>query len=232
MDKDKEKFEEALGLGGDRQSGKLVPRARNKTVMLTPEITGEVRARLASELQSGGGPGRAADDSPLFAGRRPLEVGESASSPFGGLNEGHPQVSEHQGGRSIEAAVERVVWSQKTPVRGFLVSYDRDENGVVFELRVGRLIVSSEAGRSGNFLVVQDQTISPMHAILRISDTGEIQVLDQLSEFGTTIRRLGESEVVELSGDKGVLGHGDIVSFGNRKFCVCVVIPEEGALDL
>jgi hypothetical protein len=62
-----------------------------------------------------------------------------------------------------------------------------------------------------------------MHAILRITAAGEIQILDQLSEFGTRIRRFGSNEEEQLSGDKSSLEHGDVVKFGDRSFHLCVV---------
>jgi hypothetical protein len=65
-----------------------------------------------------------------------------------------------------------------------------------------------------------------MHAILRITPAGEIQILDQLSEFGTHIRRFGSMEEEQLSGDKSSLDHGDIVKFGNRTFHICIVALE------
>lgn len=116
-----------------------------------------------------------------------------------------------------------VLWAKEGPVVGFLVSYDDNENGEVFELRPGRLIVTSEAVGNGNYLVLASETVSPMHAIMRIGATGEIQVLDQLSEHGTVIQRFGSEDEETLSGDKGSLEHGDVISFGERKLHVCIV---------
>jgi len=62
-----------------------------------------------------------------------------------------------------------------------------------------------------------------MHAIVRICEGGEIQVLDQLSEYGTKIMKADSGEEEELSGDKGSIGHGDMILFGKRKFHVCLV---------
>ena len=44
----KSNFEKEENFGGESAT-----RARNRTVMLTPEITGQVRARLAKELEPG-----------------------------------------------------------------------------------------------------------------------------------------------------------------------------------
>lgn len=220
-------------------------RARNRTVMLTPDVTGEMRARLAQELQS--------NDPPVASGgfKEPPAFGMQASEPaasgfsgFGGGAPAEPTFGQQStpgfgSARSsnpvppppepMHAPVsgDRIVWVKKGPVIGFLVSFDRDENGEVFPLRTGRLIVTSEASSTGNFLIVTDGTVSPMHAILRMTPTGEIQVLDQLSEHGTQIKRFGGDEMQELSGDKGTLEHGDLIYFGERKFYVCVLVRDD-----
>ncbi|NMC63435.1 MAG: FHA domain-containing protein, partial [SAR324 cluster bacterium] len=117
-------------------------------------------------------------------------------------------------------------WSKASPIVGFLVSYDNEENGEAFELRQGRVIVTSEKAAHGDYFVIADETVSPMHAILRITSTGEVQVLDQLSEFGTKIKRLGFDETEDLSGERSPVGHGDVVWFGKRSFHVCMVVRQ------
>ncbi len=106
---------------------------------------------------------------------------------------------------------------------GFLVSYDNNKDGEFLPLRVGRLVVTSEPGASGNALFINEKSVSPMHAIIRIAQNGEVQILDQLSEFGTKIKRLHDNREEQLSGDKGDLGNGDMVWFGERSFIVCLV---------
>jgi hypothetical protein len=107
------------------------------------------------------------------------------------------------------------------------VSYDNDPLGSFVELRKGRLLITSEGDVSGNCLIVNHDTVSPMHAIMRIVDGSSVQILDQLSEHGTHIVRGGTGqdagETVLLSGDKASLRNGDILSFGDRKFHVCLV---------
>ena len=107
------------------------------------------------------------------------------------------------------------------------MSFDKDSNGEVYILRSGRLVVSSQQPSGGSYLLIKDATVSNMHAIIRVTDSGEIQVLDQLSEAGTIIKRFGSGEVVNLSGDKTSVDHGDIVSFGDRKFHVCILARQE-----
>lgn len=225
---DKEKGFRGEG-GGDSTS-----RARNRTVMLTPEITGQVRARLAQEAESpppvvptppqGGG-----FDSPRGFGQRApqpppppaYEEDDQFTSP--GEEEVAPQPPR---GVAAPPRRERATWVKETPVVGFLVSYDVNPNGDVYELRTGRMVVTSRAQAGTNCLVIEDESVSPMHAIVRIDAKGQVQVLDQLSEFGTTIVRLGTGAEEQLSGEKGFVEHGDILRFGSRSFHVCVVLRQ------
>jgi hypothetical protein len=142
------------------------------------------------------------------------------------------QVSPSSGRMVSEAEVEtlkhdRIFWKSPSQLVGFLVSYDYDPSGSYVELRKGRLLITSETDASGNCLIVDHDTVSPMHAVMRIADGGAVQVLDQLSEYGTRVVR-GEGsqdagEEVLLSGDKASVRNGDILSFGDRKFHVCLV---------
>ena len=211
--------------GEESEPRESSPRARNRTVMLTPEITGEVRARLAQEMHSGGPlglgtetppPAPAAPVYPQAHGAAPAHLEQRGRRPAGAAVRPTPAPA------PVVEKSDRVVWSKESPLIGFLISYDRNPNGDVFELRSGRLIVTSDVAGGGDFLIVQDDSVSPMHAILRMSPDGDIQVLDQLSEHGTLIQHTnGEEE--QLSGDKSNIEHGDIVRFGKRKFYVCVV---------
>ena len=118
-----------------------------------------------------------------------------------------------------------IAWTSDSTLVGFLLSYDNNPKGDYVELRTGRLMVTCEFDASGNCLVVAHPSVSPMHAIMRVGSGGTIQVLDQLSENGTKIRHAGSNEEEFLSGEKGTLSHGDIVSFGERSFYVCLIKP-------
>lgn len=119
---------------------------------------------------------------------------------------------------------DQIFWRNESPLVGFLVTYDHDPKGSYVELRQGRLIVSSQREDSGSCLVVAGESVSPMHAIMRVAPGGVLQVLDQLSETGTRVRHLGQVEEEFLSGEKSALSHGDIVFFGDRKFHVLLVL--------
>lgn len=306
-----EKNEEATnGENSATDSGnRTAPRARNRTVMLTPDITGEVRERLRLDLAGGEGSGAEQDESHegpagfeaapsgsfLGVNQRPSspfgqafreEESTSSAAPsstdsgseqvqrgsFGGQFGGYQDIREssassapspdhgsHEGGhqpnssswitpsakestpvtpepeqqvhvsaaaprqaQQVSTSGDQMNWSERGKVLGFLVSYDEDEKGSYFPLQAGRMIITSEANGTGDHFLVADKSVSPMHAIIRVSGDGKIQVLDQLSENGTRIQREHEEDL-ELSGDKGELRQGDIVSFGERKYHVCLV---------
>ena len=247
MDNEKnQNFEESVGEEGHEMPAPNASRARNRTVMLTPEVTGEVRARLAQEAAGGvaglpqgtepapGLPGGGTYSPAGFTTPQPAMPQQPAPQGFGNHSVVPPtqQVVPPQQAAVPQAPVmhagaDQVVWSKESPIVGFLVSYDANQNGDVFALRRGRLIVTSEPAAGGNFLVINDDTVSPMHAILRIAEDGEVQVLDQLSEHGTRIVRCDTGKEEELSGDKSTIEHGDIILFGERRFNVCIVLREE-----
>jgi len=248
MDKDKEsEFEDTFGTSGDEFTSDSTSRARNRTVMLTPDTIGQVREQLAKD--SGAKAGSPVKDKPAASpstegrpsvGSRYVPGGGGQPPVAGPPATNEPAISSPPRQPAPPAAqpqdtdgwgnpvTEYVVWVKESPIVGFLVSYDENPNGAVFELRAGRLIVTSESPGSGNFLVVQSESVSPMHAIVRIGKKGDLQVLDQLSEFGTRIVRVDSEEEEELSGDKSSLEHGDVIYFGERKFHVCLVAKEDG----
>ncbi len=106
---------------------------------------------------------------------------------------------------------------------GFLVSYKVDLMGSYIELREGRLLVTSEQTCSDSCLVIGHESVSPMHAIMRISADGSILILDQLSEHGTKIRRGEAGKEDALMGDKSTIHHGDVVIFGECEYHVVVM---------
>jgi pSer/pThr/pTyr-binding forkhead associated (FHA) protein len=61
-----------------------------------------------------------------------------------------------------------------------------------------------------------------MHAVLKAEGNGTLILLDQLSESGTFVRAQGGEEQ-QLSGDRAILKHGDMVRFGSRSFKVSLL---------
>jgi len=218
-------------------------RARNRTVMLTPEITGQVRAMLAQELgghegqpapavtapprAKGGGYMSSPELSGTYQPSAPASQQSHQSQKGAAMAGGFGHVAEATRAPAAPARASQPAQMQQpvrmTPVVGFLVSFDQDANGEVYELRTGRWIVSSEQTTAGNFILVNSPSISTLHAIIRVSPAGEIQVLDQLSEFGTGVKKFGNESEDELTGAMASLEHGDVVRFGDRTFNVCVI---------
>lgn len=257
----------------EKQEQKVEPatRARNRTVMLTPEITGQVRAKLSQGGTQTATPYRetdvAATISPqsvapgqgfysqvvqptLVEQERPSTVTPAARPApviVASLPPQQPAVQEQSDfrpppPRAVPAATpapaapaptaagyisDLGTWVNEAPLLGFMVTYDRNRLGEVCTLRSGRMMVTSTAQPTGNYLMIDDTSVSPLHAIMRITASGEIQVLDQLSESGTFIRRFGADEEIELSGEKSFLEHGDVIRFGERSFHVVMVVRSE-----
>lgn len=211
----------------EEQGNETSNRARNRTVMLTPDITGQVRAMLAGDSGANSrsfsrGDLSPVDSSSVFSTYSPASSSgeDQFKSPISSSSSSFEPKVEVKPSRSGQS---QVVVGQVSPIVGFLVSFDVNPNGEVFELRSGRWIISCERTSSGNYILLDDDSVSPLHAIMRVSGTGEIQVLDQLSEHGTGIRRFGIEEEELLTGSMSSIEHGDMVRFGNRMFHVCVI---------
>lgn len=106
---------------------------------------------------------------------------------------------------------------------GFLISFDGNEFGEIFEVRAGRWLITSRPTDQGEFIFINDSSVSPMHAVVRVTKEGKVQILDQLSEYGTGIIKVGNSEEVDVAGSMITVEHGDMIRFGNRHFVVCLV---------
>jgi hypothetical protein len=106
---------------------------------------------------------------------------------------------------------------------GFLISFDEIEGGEVHELRVGRWLVSSNNVNQKDTIIVEDDSISPLHAVVKVFDKGDVQILDQLSESGTGVLKQGSDSEVDASNGAIFIAHGDVVRFGKRYYVYCAV---------
>ncbi len=152
-----------------------------------------------------------------------IKMNQTVGSLNTDLKRGIPSSPVKQAGVSESQCLngDIIKWEKETPLVGFLVSFDGNPKGDFVILRNGRLIVSADQSDKGNLLVINDESVSPMHAIIRVSESS-IVVLDQLSENGTKIQK-ADGATIELSGDKANLEHGDTLSFGDRNYKVCVL---------
>ncbi len=296
--------------GPENKSPNAASRARNRTVMLTPEMTGQVRALLyqdQGESPGAGGGGGGGDEGrrdpinellppmdwsrpdrqgvPGLGGDMGRETGMAADD-FGrdlmhhaeterdsrGGSTGkidtapvHEALAQHAApepmrrpqaqapaagpGFSVNAAASsrsqpsstsvgarrfggdpRQRVAPMTRIVGFFISFDREKNGEVHEIRAGRWLVTSRPTDQGEYLLIEDPSVSPLHAIVRATKDGKIEVLDQLSEFGTTVIKSATGDEVDAAGVRVSVGHGDIVRFGERAFVICTV-PKVGSID-
>lgn len=134
----------------------------------------------------------------------------------------------HQNVTDVQQSDTRIVLNGPiTRLAGFLISFDLDPNGIACELRQGRWILSCRPSQDNKSIVVNDPSISPLHAIIRVTDNFKIQILDQLSEHGTAVLRSGEDEdqEVEIVGTMVNVEHGDRIRFGKRYFYVITLPP-------
>lgn len=264
----------------DRTRSQAASRARNRTVMLTPEMTGQVRALLYQNQQE-------EDVSAPVVGRRdavnellpPMDWSRpehaATSSREEEVEEAEPLVHEpmrahlsrpERSGTTDRIAREAVLESAEPPrpagqptgfsvnpaassrrvgsasmvrralggvphvppvvnakVVGFLVSYDKSEFGEVHMIRSGRWLLTSRPTDHGEYILIEDDTVSPLHAIVRATKEGKIQVLDQLSEYGTGVTKAGATEEQEVAGTMVTVEHGDILRLGERRFVLCTV---------
>jgi len=285
--KDKELPRFGVGALEPESRGNMASRARNRTVLLTPDTIGQVRSGIPAEDNSGllqdpmselmppvswdyqqpaaaastpdegyVGVSKAIEDvrkdiepaTRRSTGKFSAAVGPATrpsmsqtavmSSPmadrgFGGVRPQkggtatniRPEPVAAQSPKVAEAPqyVAPVKQTPKSRIVGFLISFDTETNGEVFEIRAGRFLVTSRPTDHGEFVLIDDETISPLHAIIRATAEGKVQILDQLSEFGTGVIRAGSEEEEEVAGTMAAVSHGDTVRFGKRTFVICLV---------
>lgn len=117
----------------------------------------------------------------------------------------------------------KVKSSANSKILGVLVSFDDNPMGTLTELRVGRWLVTSQPTDLGDFIMIDDPSVSPLHGIIRASANGKLQVLDQLSEYGTVITKSLTGEEIDIAGKMVEIEHGDKIKFGERNFHVCLI---------
>lgn len=232
-----------------RHDANAASRARNKTVMLTPEMAGQMRAQIQSAAEEDSDP--VSDLLPPISwdDSAPRSVADVARNNDAGLQHraqlnrapehnvtapkhiqastaGEVVVAEVRPkvGVDMKAGTVRVVSSKSSKIIGFLVSYKDNENGEVIEVRQGRWLLTSKfSDQSDQQIVIDDETISPLHAIIRATADGKVDVLDQLTEYGTGLTRASGGAEIDLAGAKEKIEHGDTIRFGKREFVVCLV---------
>ena len=107
---------------------------------------------------------------------------------------------------------------------GMLVSYDRVPAGEIFPLREGRsMISSSDSAHDEETIVIHDSSVSVSHASIRVSEEGNVDIVDNLSKDGTFVYHMG-SDARQSASTPCSLSNGDSISIGNRIFHICLVL--------
>jgi hypothetical protein len=159
--------------------------------------------------------------------RRPQPASGFSAPQLGGRGSKSPTSSHNRAPAPSSFEEERYVAAPRpkptSKVIGFLISYDAEPHGEVYDIRAGRWLVTSRPTDHGEYILIDDPTISSLHAIIRATVDGKVQVLDQLSEHGTGVLRVGSTSEEEVAGAMTSVNHGDSVRFGKRHFVICLV---------
>ncbi len=126
---------------------------------------------------------------------------------------------------STNNGIKPVTRQRRGKIIAFLVSFDTEPNGEIYEIAAGRWLITSKPSEHSDYILIEEDTISPLHAFIRAMENGRIQVLDQLSEYGTFVTAPGSDEEEEIAGAMATLEHGSVVRFGNRRFVLTLVPP-------
>ncbi len=239
--------EEKFGFNfDDQEQGDLsATRAKNKTMMLSPEITSKVRHQVLSEPGSGETsaeptrritlnresllkiPSDVATPQTIISPKQSGHESPTALRPEEPLHN-QPQATPNQNFPFVTTAEDNspVVFnykSKKGKLVGFLITYHFDPEGEYFPLYEGRLIVSKKPDFSDtNQLIIKDETVDLFHAILKVTE-GKILVLDQLSDNGTKVIKKESGEVLNLCGEKAEADSRDKIVFGNVEFIALLI---------
>ena len=198
-------------------------------VALAEDSLGDLGADLSEEVEVSAGDSHAPPQPEAGVREEPLGVNHDDifSAPVVRKEESvDPMPSALDVGRSWTKEIRgeaQIEWKKPSKLVGFLVSFAADQLGSYVELREGRLLISREGSSSDSCLVLRHESVSQMHAIMRISGNGEVLILDQLSEHGTKIKRAENGKEECLMGDKSALNHGDIVIFGECEYHVALL---------
>ncbi|MCB0345647.1 MAG: FHA domain-containing protein [Bdellovibrionales bacterium] len=108
---------------------------------------------------------------------------------------------------------------------GWLVHYDEDGDGEAIEIRTGRFFICNEQLKDTD-LVIDDDSLSTPHCVVKASFGEGLIVQDLLSEAGTFIKRAEEDNFLQYE-EAVPVEHGDWVRLGNYEMLVCLVdLPE------
>ncbi len=103
---------------------------------------------------------------------------------------------------------------------GWLVDY-RDPRGLGVEIRESQFFVSRERLKPSD-MILDDESISTPHAMVRITRQNGVEIQDLMSESGIRVRRR-DSTSWQTVEERVKLQHGDRVQFGNIEYLIVLV---------
>jgi hypothetical protein len=165
------------------------------------------------------GPPQDAYQGPGFAPQQAPQ--QPPQQPFGGPPPAFGQQPAPQGPALAPTEAPPVVAVQPGPqaLRGFLVSFQTNENGEFWPLKGGRIVVGRAQSVDGLDIALPDATISSRHAALHVDGVaGTVAVEDTGSTNGTYVNE----EHIGLNGRRD-LRDGDKLRFGGYTTIVKIV---------
>ncbi len=106
---------------------------------------------------------------------------------------------------------------------GWLVDY-RDPRGLGVEIRESQFFISRERLKPSD-MILDDESISTPHAMVRITRQNGVEIQDLMSESGIRVRRR-DSNSWQTVEERVKLQHGDRVQFGSIEYLI-VLVPVE-----
>lgn len=215
--------------GGERVSGKD-----------RPERTGERVSTVSTPSESQGGNHVSVSQhsnsrqQPMVAVQGGESVGSSNSSKDMNFKQAKTteQGSQKQGNAKVQnqnlvnekigAIMRGGIDSKAGKLSGWFLHYSKEHEKAAESIEVysGRFMICGTKLLNTD-LVIGNASVSTPHAIINFLE-GDLLLLDLMSEKGTFIRKFGQRDFVQLTGQTR-LDHGDWVRFGDFEVLVCLV---------
>lgn len=112
-----------------------------------------------------------------------------------------------------------------TPLVGWFIGYGETKAGLTYEVRTGRFLITKEALLDSD-VVLEDDTLSTPHCILKASADDGISIQDLMSENGTSVKKSNRAKFQTCDGPTP-LNSGDVIKLGGTEMLV-VLVPQAG----
>lgn len=106
---------------------------------------------------------------------------------------------------------------------GWLVSYQLEDLGKAYEIRVGRTLIGGKGSGNGRMIALDTRDVSSPHVAMNASPKHRLMAQDVFSESGSFVARADSGDERPLSGPTE-LKHGDWLRIGtSMRFQVCLI---------